>query len=70
MSKTKPIADQLRVLIAQAERKGITRYRISQLSGVTEGQLARIVHGDGAPRLDTAARIADAIGYQLKFVSK
>jgi transcriptional regulator with XRE-family HTH domain len=70
MSKSKPIAEQLRKLIAQAERRGITRYQLAKLSGVTEAQLSRLVHGEVDPRLATAERIAKALGYQIRFVER
>ena len=61
-----PAAD-LRKLIAQAERQGITRYRIAQDSGLSESVVARIAHGETMPRLDTAAKIAEAIGHRVDF---
>ena len=63
--KPKPIADQLRQAIKQAERKGITRYRIAQETGVSEAQLSRLMSGAGIPRLDTAEAIAAGVGKRL-----
>ena len=69
MSKSKPIADELRKLIAEAEQQGISRYRLAQLSGVSEGQLSRLVNGQVDPRLDSAERIARALGHRLRIVA-
>ena len=63
--KPKHVADQLREAIKQAERDGITRYRIAQDSGVSEAQLSRLIHGKFAPRLDTAEAIAGALGKRI-----
>lgn len=65
MSKSKPIAEQLRTLIAQAEAKGITRYQIGKLSGITPGQISRLMNGERDPRLGTCERIADALNYRF-----
>ncbi len=70
MPKSKPIADELRKLIAQAERKGISRYRLARLSGVSEGQLSRLMSNETAPRLDTAAKIAKALGYRVTLTAE
>lgn len=63
--KPKPIADQLRQAIRKANRAGVTRYQIAQLSGVSEAQLSRLMAGTVAPRIDTAEAIARAIGKRI-----
>ena len=68
MSKTKPLADSLRNEIRRAERRGITQYRIAKESGVSAGQLSRLMHGKVVPRLDTAERIARAIGCEIRLI--
>ncbi len=60
--KPTPIADQLRKAIALAEKRGITRYRIAQLSGVTERSVGLIASGARTPKIDTAEKIIKAIG--------
>ena len=71
MSKAKKtIVNKLLSIIRQAERNGITRYRIAKESGVDAAQLYRIVHHGAIPGLDKAARIAEALGYDLIFQSK
>jgi DNA-binding phage protein len=64
------IAEQLRRAIARAEKKGLTRYRIARLASMTESQVKRVAEAVTCPRLDTAARLADAIGLRLALVEK
>ena len=61
------IADQLKRAILAS---GMSRYRISKLSGVSEGQLSRFVMAKNDPRhrtltLESAARVAAVLGLQL-----
>jgi DNA-binding phage protein len=59
------IVAKLRKAIATAERRGVSRYRIAKLAGIVQSQVHRIADGERVPTLDTAARIAAAIGYRL-----
>jgi transcriptional regulator with XRE-family HTH domain len=61
----KGIVEQLRQAIRAAEKRGTTRYRLAQVSGVTEGGLSRLVAGENIPRIDTADRILRALGKRL-----
>ena len=61
----KALVEQLRQTIRRAEKRGVSRYRIARLSGVSEGQLSRLMHGSVVPRLDSAERIARAIGCKI-----
>ncbi len=63
-ARRKSVADQLRDAIARAEKRGITRYQLSQQSGVSQQVLSNIVRGT-TPRLDTAEQIAEALGFRL-----
>lgn len=65
MSKHASIIVQLRRAIAQAERRGLTRYRIAQTTGLSQSMLSRFMAGENVPKLDTAERIAQAIGRRL-----
>jgi transcriptional regulator with XRE-family HTH domain len=66
MSKNKSsIVEQLRKAIARAERAGMTRYQISKVTGMPQSQVGRIASGETVPKLDTAERIAQAIGCKL-----
>jgi DNA-binding phage protein len=66
MSKRiKSVADDLRKAIARAERRGVTRYQIAKLAGMPQSQVGRIASGESVPKLDTAERVAKAIGCRL-----
>ena len=43
----------------------LTPYRISQMSGTSQAQLSRMVKRSNLPRLDTAEKIAEAMGYHI-----
>ena len=68
--KHTPIAKQLIAAIRKAERQGITRYRIAKAAGVHQSQLSRLLAGEKRPRLDTAERIAEALGCEVRLVPK
>jgi len=70
MTKELLLSEQLRRAIAKAERRGVTRYRIAKTSGLTESQVKRIAEATNVPMIDTAARLADAIGLRLALVEK
>ena len=59
------IADELRKAIAQAERRGVTRYAIAKAARMPQSQVGRIASGESVPKLDTAERIAQVIGCRL-----
>ncbi len=59
------ISAQLRKAIEQAERRGITRYAIAKQTGLSQGMLSRFMGGENTPKLETAERIAKAIGLRL-----
>lgn len=61
--KPKPIAEQLRQAIADADKAGVSGYRIAQLTGMSRSQIHSIANGKTVPKLDTAERIAAAIGH-------
>ena len=63
--KPKSLSDQLRKII---EHGPLTRYRISQDSGVDASQLLRFVHGRGKLTTDTLDRIGDVL--KLRIVSE
>jgi len=62
---SKSIVQRLKDEIRKAERRGMSRYRIAKLSGISQAQLSRLMAGTVAPRLDTAARIAEAINREI-----
>jgi DNA-binding phage protein len=70
MAKKLSIADELRRAIRAAERKGESRYRIAKRAGLALPVLIRIADGGTIPRLDTAAKIAHAMGKRLTLVTE
>lgn len=66
--RTKTIAAELRRAIAQAERKGMTRYAIAKAAKMPRSQMTRIASGENVPKLDTAERVAQVIGYRIALV--
>ena len=66
--KQQSIAEELRRAIAQAERRGLTKYAIAKAAKMPRSQMTRIASGENVPKVDTAARIAQVIGYKLALV--
>lgn len=48
------------------DRSGLSHYRLAQETGVTPGAISRFVAGERDLRLETAAKLADALGLELK----
>ena len=63
MARTKDIEKQLRRAILSAD---ISRYRLSQLTGVSEGVLSNFVNGHRSLTLTTAAKVAKALRLELR----
>ena len=53
------------LLVRTIEASGMTRYEISQRSGVTQSQLSRLVSGERSVSLDVAERILAAVDVRL-----
>ncbi len=68
MKRQKSITQRLRTAIAQAEKHGQSRYAIAKAAQIRYGQLCRIAEGENLPRLDTAEKIAKAIGLRLELI--
>ena len=47
------------------EADGRTRYRIAKASGITQGQLSRLVSGERGLTVDTLERLADCLGLEI-----
>lgn len=52
-------------LVAAIEASGLTRYAIAKRSGVSQAQLSRLVHGLQGVSVETAERLADALGLEV-----
>jgi transcriptional regulator with XRE-family HTH domain len=60
---SKDIEQKLRKAIFNSK---MSRYKISQLSGVGESQLSLFVNGKRTLTLTSAAKVADVLGLDLK----
>jgi DNA-binding phage protein len=65
MTKSNDVAAELRKALARAQRQGQTLYRIAKLARMHQSQLGRVASGETVPKLDTAERIARAIGCRI-----
>ena len=52
------------------EASGQTRYAISKGSGVTQGQLSRLVRGERGLSIESAERLADYLGLRITIEPK
>ena len=68
--RIKSVADDLRKAIAQAERRGVTRYQIAKAADMPQSQVKRVAEGESIPTLDTAERMLKAIGCRLTIVAE
>jgi transcriptional regulator with XRE-family HTH domain len=63
MGKSNDIEIQLREAI---EDSGMSRYKISQLSGISEASLSLFANRKRPLTLESAAKIAEVLGLELK----
>lgn len=63
--RTVKIVEELRSAVRHAERAGMTRYAIAKATGLSQAMLSRFMAGQNVPKLDTAERIARAVGRRL-----
>lgn len=57
--------------IAELRRlKGISQAKLSGLTGIAPGNIARIEIGKYSTEIDILSKIADAMGYKLDFIEK
>ena len=69
--KPKPLADQLRVAVKNAERKGLTRYRIAKEAGIAQSTLTQFMNDpEQQLRLDIAEKIAAAMEKKIMLQDK
>jgi ribosome-binding protein aMBF1 (putative translation factor) len=60
-----PLLEQLQQAV---ESSGMTRYAISQRSGVNQSILCRLVKGQRVPTAETSERIANLLGYTVGLI--
>lgn len=47
---------------------GISQYKLADLTGISQGNIARIETGKYSTGIDILSKIGDALGYQLDFI--
>lgn len=65
MAKRLTITEQFLRAIRRAEKRGISRYRMAWLSGISQAHLSRFVNGKRTLTIETADTLARAIGYRV-----
>ena len=67
MKKCKDIEQQLKSAVLEAD---MSRYQIAKLSGVSEAQLSYFVNDIRSLTLPAAAKLAQALGLELRPIKK
>ena len=57
-------------LNAKIQQEGLTLYQLSRMSGVQQTHLNRFISGDKNYTVDLASKVLDALGFEVKIVSK
>lgn len=61
------LSDQIRRAI---DESGMTRYRISQLTGINESGLAKFYNGHRGLSMDALDQIGELLGLEIRVVKK
>ena len=64
------MCELLKAIKAAIAASGETRYRIAKESGVTQGQLSRLVSGERGLTIESVDKLADALGYKIVLIPK
>jgi len=67
MAKKQDIEEQLR---RRLQNSKVSRYRLSQISGLSESTLSYFLRGKRGVGMKVAEKLADAMGYQLNLQKK
>ena len=67
---TEAVAKLLNEIRQAVEASEKTRYRIAKESGVSAGQLSRLVNGERGLTVDTIERLADYLGLEITIKPK
>jgi len=67
MDRKKDLEQQLRQAIRDS---GMSRYRLARLTGISDGVLANFYTGKRSLTLRTAAKLATALGLELRPANK
>jgi ribosome-binding protein aMBF1 (putative translation factor) len=52
------------------EKHGLTQAQLAELSGIDQGDISRIERGSTSPTARTLQRVADALGADVRLVSR
>jgi ribosome-binding protein aMBF1 (putative translation factor) len=52
------------------EKQGLTQLELASRTGIPQSQISRIEHGSISPTASTLARLADALGADLRLVER
>ena len=52
--------------LADAKKRGLSRFKVAAKAGVTEGTIQHWLSGRSAPNIMTLGYVINACGYQLK----
>jgi transcriptional regulator with XRE-family HTH domain len=63
MKKREDIEQRLKRAVLES---GLSRYRIAEISGISEAQLSYFVNGKRSLTLPTAAKLAEVLGLELR----
>ena len=62
----KPEFAIIQAMIDARKLKGITQKELSERTGIAQGDISKLEHGNGNPSLKTLQRLARAMGMYLK----
>jgi len=57
-------------VVALREKHGLTQAQLAELSGIDQGDISRIERGTTSPTARTLQRVADALGADVRLVSR
>ena len=60
----------LRSVRREMRRQGVTAYRLSQLTGLGKSHVYRLLEGENMPSIESAERIANALGLKITLAKK
>lgn len=63
-------SEALRLLREERERRGLSKYAVAGRSGLSQQMVGYVERGTRNPTLETAVRMADAIGVDLADILK
>ena len=56
----------IQAMIDARKESGLTQKELSEKTGITQGDISKLEHGNGNPSIRTLKRLAEAMGMRLK----